>query len=72
MVEPAVRLAGAYAAHNQALGVSQPPVYRARDERVLELVHSALHDPDRREAAWQEGHAMSLDHAVAYAIDTLS
>ena len=69
MTERAVRLAGASAAQREALGVSQSPAFRERDERMLERAWMALHDEHLRSVVWQEGQAMSLTQAVAYALE---
>jgi non-specific serine/threonine protein kinase len=71
LAEDAVRLAGACAAHQEALGVSQPPDFRERDGRALDRARNALAG-DARDTAWSEGRALPLGQAVEYAITIMS
>jgi tetratricopeptide (TPR) repeat protein len=64
----ALRLAGASDAHCAAIGVSQPLVFEAWRERVIEPARQAL-DEATQAALWAEGQAMPLDQAVAYALE---
>jgi hypothetical protein len=61
----ALRLAAATAAHREALRV--PPFLQARLERKLESARTLL-GPVSQAAAWEEGLAISLEHAIAYAL----
>jgi tetratricopeptide (TPR) repeat protein len=64
----AVRLWGAADALRESIGAPLPPDERERCERQMALARSALGE-DARSAAWSEGRAMSLDQAIAYALE---
>jgi predicted ATPase len=64
----AARLLGAAAALRAAIGLATPPAERTEYERDVEVVRIALDDLDFR-AAWAAGRAMTLEQAVAYALD---
>ena len=64
--ERALRLAAATAAQREALRV--PPFLHARLEYKLEPARMSL-DPASQGAAWEEGRAMTLEHAVTYALE---
>jgi non-specific serine/threonine protein kinase len=66
-----VRLAAAAVALRESLGVRRPPAEEARLERWLEPGRRAL-SYEERAAAWAEGRAMSLEQAVAYALEGAS
>jgi non-specific serine/threonine protein kinase len=65
--ERAIRLAGAASSITESIGGGAPPELLAvADPR--EGARSALSE-DAIEKAWEEGRAMSLDEAVAYALE---
>jgi hypothetical protein len=66
--ERALRLAGASAAHLTALGVSRPRIFQERSERMIEQARRALNEAAQN-ALWGEGHVLSLEQAVAYALE---
>jgi predicted ATPase/DNA-binding CsgD family transcriptional regulator len=66
-LEGAVRIAGAADALRQRGGGPLTPGARARIERVLEPVRRAL-DQDAVAEAWQAGHALDLEEAIAVAL----
>lgn len=65
--ERAIQLAGAAAAIRRMSGSSLPPSDRAALDARLAPAMSVL-GPDRREAAWQAGLALSAEHAVTLAL----
>ena len=69
--ERALRLAGAAAAQREAKNVPLAPDLQARLERLLTPARQAL-DEDARAAAWAEGRSMTLEEAVAYALEISS
>ncbi len=64
----AAHLWGAAAALREATGAPFPDVDRVRYERFIVVSRSALGDAGWQ-AAWDEGRAMSLEQAIAYALD---
>lgn len=64
--ERALRLAAATAALRETLRV--PPFLQARLERRLESARESL-DPVSQGAVWEEGRTMSLQEALAYALE---
>jgi non-specific serine/threonine protein kinase len=64
----ALRLAGAAAALRQTIGTSMGPAYQTYLRRGLELAWQALGE-EAGEAAWAEGQRMTLEQAVAYALE---
>ncbi len=65
--ERMVRLAGALAALHAASGVPPHAVFRVHFDRALPVARRAL-DETIAAAAWREGQAMSLEQAIAYAL----
>jgi tetratricopeptide (TPR) repeat protein len=65
--EPATVLLGAASAGLAALGASPDPADRLASECTLAELRVAL-DPDRFQAAWATGQAMTLEHACAEAL----
>jgi len=63
----ALRLAGAAAALRAALGARLPPDERPKLERVLAQARAAV-APAEAQAAWVEGAAMPLAHAIEYGL----
>ena len=63
--ERGVRLAAASVRANEVAGYAAPPSIVGLDD-PLELVKGSL-PPERIDALWQEGRAMSFDEALAYA-----
>jgi predicted ATPase/DNA-binding XRE family transcriptional regulator len=61
-------LGGAAARLRQQIGSSIPPAVRPRVERVVRLARDSLGDEGFTEA-WAEGEAMTLDQAIAYALE---
>jgi predicted ATPase/DNA-binding XRE family transcriptional regulator len=64
----AVLLLGAVDTITTSIGFSLEPLDQARMESVSRLAHATLTAEDY-EAAWNQGTAMSLEEAVAYALD---
>ena len=67
-LEPAVRLLGAAARILDELAFSLWPHDRARLEELVTALRASLGE-DAFAAAWAEGEAVSLDEAVAYAME---
>jgi predicted ATPase len=63
----AARLFAAAAAYRERAGIPVPRVNRARHERELEAVRSAL-DETSFDEAWQEGEATALEEAAGQAL----
>jgi predicted ATPase len=66
--ERAARLFGAEEALREAMGAPLPPADRAEHERSVAAVRAALGE-EAVAAAWAAGRAMSLDEAIALALD---
>jgi predicted ATPase len=66
--ERALQLAGAASALSQAWGVVGGPERQAAVDRWLSAARQAL-DPDFAARAWAAGRAMTLEQAVAYALE---
>lgn len=66
--ERALRLAGASAAQCARIGVSMPKIFHERSERMIERARRAL-DEATQEALWKEGQEMTMEQAVAYALE---
>jgi predicted ATPase/DNA-binding CsgD family transcriptional regulator len=64
----ALRLAGAADAMQQTVGTSLGPAYQAYLRRDLERAWRALGEEEGA-AAWEHGRAMTLEEAVAHALD---
>jgi tetratricopeptide (TPR) repeat protein len=69
--EPALRLGGAGTALCEAIGVSQPAVFEQRFEEMLDPARNIL-DSATEITVWEEGRALTLKEAVAYALEVLS
>jgi tetratricopeptide (TPR) repeat protein len=67
-VAPAVRLFAAAKAICELTGYVPAPELRARWSQAMECARSLLHDNDEDEAIWNEGHAMSMEQAITYAL----
>ena len=67
-VEKAARLFGASEALREALGTPLPGSYRANYERNLSSIRKQL-DEASIAAAWAKGRAMTMDQAIAYALE---
>ena len=65
--ERAARLSGAADAWREVNGVPLPPADRQRHER-LAIEARQLVDEAAWTAAWEEGRAMTMDQAIAYAL----
>src|SRR5437667_2425112 len=63
-----VRLLGAAEAMLEAMGAVQDPVDRAEYEQGLAAARVQL-DEEAFAKTWAEGRAMSMDQAIAYALD---
>jgi predicted ATPase len=61
------RLGGAAEALREAIGAHMPPDKRTEYDRTLAAIHAQLTE-SAFVAAWAEGHAMSLEQAIAYAL----
>jgi predicted ATPase len=64
----ALRLGGAAAALRESFASPLPDPWRAEVEAWLDEARTALADPDAAASAWEDGGAMPLDRAVAYAL----
>jgi non-specific serine/threonine protein kinase len=62
------RLMGAAEGLLDAIGGSWPPYYVAGRERAMTVIRTALGD-ESSAAAWAEGRAMTLQQAIAYALE---
>nr|BAL59164.1 adenylate/guanylate cyclase [Candidatus Acetothermum autotrophicum] len=65
--ERAARLLGAEEALREAIGAPLPPSERDGREHTLKNAHKHLSE-ELFAAAWADGYAMKLDHAIAYAL----
>jgi non-specific serine/threonine protein kinase len=68
-LERSIRLAGASAAHRERIGVSLPPAFKDRFERIIESARQALAESAQAKV-WEEGQAMTLEQAAEYALAT--
>jgi non-specific serine/threonine protein kinase len=66
--EEAARLLGAAEALRESLGVGLAPAEQTTHDETVEAVRSALGE-DRFGADWRHGREMSLDDAIAYALE---
>jgi hypothetical protein len=66
----AARLFGAAEAVRESAGIPLPPVQRAAYERDLAAASTQL-DQVAWETAWAEGRALTLDQAIAEALDVI-
>jgi non-specific serine/threonine protein kinase len=66
--ERALRLAGAAAAARERLGIARVPSWRPRFERTLAQARGTL-DPTTAAAAWEAGQVLTLEEAVAFALE---
>lgn len=64
----AARLGGAAAALREALGIPLPLGQHADRDRTVQAIRTALSD-EAFEAAWAEGATLTLEEAVAVALD---
>lgn len=69
--ERAIRLASASAAHRERIGVSLPPVFKARFEQVIASARQSL-PASVQTRIWEEGRAMTLEQATEYALSRSS
>ena len=69
--ERALLLAGASSGQSDAIGVSQPEVFQARRESMLEPARRVL-DPSRQASLWEEGQTLTLEQAIASALEELT
>jgi tetratricopeptide (TPR) repeat protein len=69
--EPAVRLFGAAHALRQTSGIPVPSVNRPVHEKDLATVREALGE-EQFTRGWEEGRAMTLEQAIAYALSEAS
>jgi predicted ATPase len=63
----AVRLLGAGSALRGVLGAAMPPAFQASYDGIVAAAHQGMED-EAFAAAWEEGKAMTLDQAIAYAL----
>ena len=66
--ERAVRLLGAAEALCETLGLTSPAGDVPEYQCTLDATHAALSE-EAFAAAWEEGRAMTLEHALAYALE---
>ncbi len=66
--ERAARLVGAAEAQFEAIGAALWPADRLEHERTIDAVRTHL-DEANWQAAWAEGRTMSLEQAIAYALE---
>ena len=64
----ALRLAAAATAWRERLGMLVPPMWRPRVERTLERAREQL-DPETAAAAWSAGQALTMEEAIAEALE---
>ena len=64
----AARLLGAAEAVREAIGLPLPPATQAGYQHIVEAVRTQLGEGEFR-AAWAEGQAMTLEQAIAYALE---
>jgi hypothetical protein len=69
--EKAGRLWGASHGIREAIGSPLPPSERTRYKREIEMVRTQL-DDEAFDRAWAEGHAMTTEQAVGYALEANS
>jgi glycine/D-amino acid oxidase-like deaminating enzyme len=69
--ERAARLFGAAEELNEAIQDPPPPAQRREIEQNMATAQSQL-EAARWEAAWAEGRAMTLEQAVAYALEPMA
>jgi hypothetical protein len=67
-LERAARLWGAAAALREAIGAPLPPSEREKYEREVGAARAALGE-EAFASAWAEGEAMTLEQAIAYALE---
>ena len=67
--ERAARLLGAAQALRAETGAPLPPVERARHEGIVAAARAGVAREAAFGAAWAEGAAMSLEQAIAYALE---
>lgn len=65
--ELAARLFGSVAGLREAIGAPLSPAERARHDQSLTVTRAALHE-EKYQQCWEEGHALSLEHAVSEAL----
>ena len=68
LAERAARLFAAAAGLLAATGAPLAPADRADYDRAIAALRSQL-DEAARQAAWQDGQAMSLEQAIVYALE---
>jgi hypothetical protein len=66
--ERAIRLASASAAHRKRIGISLPPVFEERFERMIASARQALAESVQTRL-WEEGQTMTLEQAIEYALN---
>ena len=64
----AVRLLGAGAALRETLGAAMPPAFRTTYDQIMGAARLPM-DPPAFEQAWAEGQALTLEEAVAFAME---
>ena len=62
------RLFGAAAARRDEVGAFSEPVIPSQRDRAIDTIRTHLDERDFAEA-WSEGRAMTLEQAIAYALD---
>jgi len=67
----AARLFGAEERLRETMGVSIPPIYRPGYDRCVVLARAALGE-ESFAAEWTQGRAMTLQHAVEFALSESS
>jgi hypothetical protein len=66
--ERSIRLASASTAHRERIGVSMPPEFKARFERMIMPARQALVESAQTKA-WEEGQTMTLEQSADYALN---
>jgi non-specific serine/threonine protein kinase len=69
---PGVRLCGQAARLREEIGSPLPPWERPRYDRQIASGRAAIGNDVAFDLAWQEGHAMTLEHAIEYALQEQS
>jgi non-specific serine/threonine protein kinase len=69
---PGVRFCGQAARLREEIGSPLPPWERPRYDRQIASGRAAIGNDVAFDLAWQEGHAMTLEHAIEYALQEQS
>ena len=70
--EPGARLCGHAAGLRDEIGSPLPPWERLRYDRRIASARASFGNDTAFDLAWQEGHAMTLEQAIEYALQEQS